>query len=216
MMVDRALRVAAGAGLAAALLALAGCGGNNNPLKAISGSIEAPDEFQVIARKPLEMPPSAQLPEPRPGTPSPLDPNPQRDAVAALLGASGAPAAAAAGPSAGEQVLLSSANAAAASREIRVQLEQDKVEAEAGKPYQPPSLGELLSGGSKEEKIDEAEMLDPIAESQRLQREGVRTPSDPEAVAEIPESERRKPVEPTYPTGRPQSPIKFPGTGPTN
>jgi hypothetical protein len=214
MMVNRAVRRAAGAGLAAALLALAGCGSIGNPLKAIGGSIEAPDEFQVIARKPLQMPASAELPEPRPGAPSPLDPDPHRDAIAALLGASAAPTAAA-GPSAGEQVLLSSANAAAASSDIRVQLEQDKVAAEAKKPYQPPSLGALLGGGEKE-KVDEAEMLDPVAESQRLQQEGYRTPSDPEAVAATPESQRPEPVEPTYPVGRPQSPIKVPGTGPAN
>lgn len=213
MMVRWAARAAAKAGLAALLLATASCSKGGNPLQAVIGEIPPPDEFQVIAREPLRMPASTELPEPRPGAPSPLDPDPRRDAVNALLGASGAPAATAAEPSAGEQMLLSSANAAAASSDIRVQLEEEKIAAKANKPYQPPTLGQLLSGGEKE-KVNEAEMLDPVAESQRLQREGVRTPSDPEAVAETPEAERREPVRPTYPRGRPQRPFTVPGTGP--
>lgn len=215
MMVNRAVRGAAKAGLAGSLLLMAGCGSLGNPLDAIRGNIAPPDEFQVLAHKPLEMPDSNELPVPRPGAPSPLEPDPHREAIAALLGASGTPVTSAAMPSAGEQMLLSSANAAAASSEVRVQLEEDKVKAEANKPYQPPSLGELL-GGSEEEKVDETQMLDPVAESQRLQREGYRAPSDPEATAEAPESDRREPVQSTYPTGRPQSPIKVPGTGPAN
>jgi hypothetical protein len=203
----------AAGGLAASVLAVAGCGNIGNPIKAQTGEIAPPDEFQVMAHKPLEMPVSTELPEPRPGTPSPLDPDPHRDARAALLGTSSAQAipAAPVAPSAGEQVLLSSANAAAASSEIRVQIESDRAAAEANKPYSPPSLGELLSGSSKK-KVDEKEAIDPVAESQRLQREGRQTPSDPQAVAETPESERPKRVESTSPSGRPQPPIKTPGT----
>jgi hypothetical protein len=213
MTVKRALRRTAAGGLAAAVLAFAGCGNVGNPIKALTGDIPPPDEFQVMAHKPLQMPTSAELPEPQPGAPSPLDPDPHRDARVALLGASGAQAipAASATPSAGEQVLLSSANAAAASGDIRVQLESDKVTAEANKPYEPPSLGELLSGSGKE-KVDDSEAIDPVAESQRLQREGQQAPSDPQAVADIPASERPPRVEPAYPSGRPQAPIQHSGT----
>lgn len=214
MTVRRAVRMSAAGSLAAAVLAVAGCGGNiGNPIQALTGEIAPPDEFQVMAHKPLQMPVSAELPEPRPGAPSPLDPDPHRDARAALLGTSGAqvvPAAAA--PSPGEQVLLTSADAAAASSEIRVQLESERIAAEANKPYSPPSLGELLSGGS-EKKVDESEALDPVAESQRLQREGLQSPSDPQAVAAVPESGQTTGPSTNYPTGRPQSPIKVPGTG---
>jgi Protein of unknown function (DUF3035) len=213
MMVKQALRITAVGGLVASLLAVAGCGNIGNPIKAITGQIAPPDEFLVIARKPLEMPTGGALPAPTPGTPSPLDPNPQSEAIAALLGSSGARPAPATAPSAGEKVLLASANASAASNEIRVQLETDKVTAAANKPYEPPSLGELLSGSSAK-KVDLTNAIDPIAESQRLQREGLLTPSDPQAAAEVPEAERRKPPEPIYPSGRPQSPIKTPGTAP--
>ncbi len=212
MMVKRAVRIVGPVGLTAMLLALPACDTIGNPLEALGARIPPPDEFLVIARKPLVMPATATLPEPRPGAPSPLDPDPHRDALQALLGTSGSPVVSTIEPSAGEQVLLSSANAAVASSEIRVQLEEERIQEEAAKPYEPPSLGELLSG-DKGEKLDESELLDPVAESLRLQREGYLTPVDPSAAAEVAE-EAPTTDGLTYPTGRPQSPITFEGTDP--
>ncbi len=212
MMIKRAVRIAGPAGLTAMLLALSACGSIGNPLEALGAKIPPPDEFQVIARKPLEMPAAATLPEPRPGAPSPLDPDPHRDALQALFGTSGSPVVSTIEPGAAEQVLLSSANAAAASSEIRVQLEEERIQEAAAKPYQPPSLGELLSG-RKSEKLDESELLDPVAESQRLQHEGYVTPVDPNATAEV-EEEAPAPVELFYPTGRPKNPNIVEGTDP--
>ncbi len=213
MMVKRAVRIAGPVGLTAMLLALPACGTFGNPFEAF-GKIPPPDEFQVIARKPLVMPATATLPEPRPGAPSPLDPDPHRDALQALLGTSGSPVVSTIAPSAGEQVLLTSANAAVASSEIRVQLEEDKIQEEAKKPYQAPSLGELLTG-KKSEKLDEAELLDPVAESQRLQREGRVTPVDPNAAPEVEEEEVPN-IHDTleYPPNRPESPLKVEGAAP--
>ncbi len=122
MMIKRAVRLAGPIGMTAMLLALSACG---NPLEALGAKIPPPDEFQVIATKPLVMPATAALPDPRPGAPSPLDPDPHREAVQALLGTSASPVESTSPPSAGEQILLSSANAAAASSEIRVQLEEE-------------------------------------------------------------------------------------------
>ena len=72
MAIRRAARIAGPAGLTAMLLALSACGAIGNPLEALGARIPPPDEFQVIVRKPLVMPASATLPEPRPGVPSPL------------------------------------------------------------------------------------------------------------------------------------------------
>jgi len=212
MMIKRAVRIAGPVGLTAMLLALSACDTMGDPLDAMGARIPPPDEFQVIVHKPLAMPAAATLPEPRPGAPSPLDPDPHRDALQALFGTSGSPVVSAIEPGAGEQVLLSSANAAAVSSDIRVQLEEDRIQEEAAKPYEPPSLGELLSG-RKGEKLDESELLDPVAESQRLQREGYVTPVDPNAAAEV-EEEASTLTGLEYPTGRPQSPITFEGTDP--
>jgi hypothetical protein len=216
MMIKRAVRIAGPAGLTAMLLALPACGTFGNPLDVLDARIPPPDEFQVIAHKPLVMPASAALPEPRPGAPSPLEPDPHRDAVRALFGTGGSPVVSAIEPSAGEKVLLSSANAAASSSEIRVQLEEDRIQEAAAKPYEPPSVAELLglSGGGSE-VLDESELLDPVAESQRLQREGYLTPVDPSAAAEV-EGEEIPHIDEVleYPSGRPENTIKVEGTAP--
>jgi len=206
MMIKKAVRIAGPVGMTAMLLALQACGTIGNPLEAIGAKIPPPDEFQVIARKPLMMPASAALPEPTPGAPSPLDPDPHRDALQALLGTRGSPVVNTIAPSAGEQVLLTSANAAAASSDVRVQLEAEKIAEAENKPYEAPSLGVLL-GGKPGEKLDETTLLDPVAESQRLQREGYVTPADPNAIADVDEERVVAPVT-NYPTGRPESPFK--------
>ena len=204
MMIKRAVRIAGPAGLTAMLLALPACGTIGSPLEALGARIPPPDEFQVIAQKPLVMPALGSLPEPRPGAPSPLDPDPHRDAIQALFGASGSPVVSAIAPSAGELVLLNSANAAAASSEIRVQIEQERIQEAAAKPYEARSLGDALGFGGGEQ-LDESELLDPEAEARRLRHEGYLTPVDPNAAVE--EEEAPEFVEPEYPTGRPENPL---------
>ncbi|MEM6971469.1 MAG: DUF3035 domain-containing protein [Pseudomonadota bacterium] len=179
-----------------ATLALAGCDQIGNPLDAFT-TPPAPDEFMVISRAPLEVPESvrsgqpAALPTPQPGAPSPLNPDPLAKAEEALLGNAGQQRNAAADPSQGEAALL-----AAAARErdpdldVRAALQADAAadaEAEANAPFQPPTVLELLSG--EEPAEDTENLVDPVAESRRLQREGVRAPSDPDAVAPQPEAE---------------------------
>lgn len=186
-----------GAALAAALAVLAGCNSFGDPIEAIGGRRPAPDEFKVLPRKPLVVPatvaqPGVQpgpLPTPEPGKPSPLDPNPQREAEVALMGREDA------GPwpttttslSAGEAALLSAADVAAGGSDIRVQLETDRqaaADAKENEPYEPPTLLELFGfGDDEEDEIDPAVALDAITESQRLQREGLPAPNDPLATA---------------------------------
>jgi len=212
MMIKKAVRIAGPIGITTMLLALAACDRIGNPIEALGGRIPAPDEFQVVTHKPLMMPLTAELPEPRPGAASPLDPDPHRDAQQALLGSSGGQVLSAAAPSAGEQILLTSANASTASREIRVQLEQEKIAEKTNQPYKPPSLFELF-GGTGGEKLDESTLLNPEVEARRLQSEGQVTPVDPNATAEA-EKESTAPVTTFYPPGKPKNPIKYEGTGP--
>lgn len=170
----------------AALLAMAGCDTIGNPLVALGRKPPAPDEFQVVSRAPLRMPASADLPTPRPGVPSPLEPDPRAEAIAALGGSPAAGTAAA--PSPGEAAILESADAASADPAIRTTLAEEAAEEDGA--YERPNVFELigLSGGDPVvEEVDPGEALDPVAESQRLQREGVRAPNDPEARAPEPE-----------------------------
>ncbi|MEM9046142.1 MAG: DUF3035 domain-containing protein [Pseudomonadota bacterium] len=160
--------------------ALSACSSIGNPFEALAKKKPTPDEFAVVARAPLVLPGSRSLPEPTPGAPSPLDPNPQQDAIVALTGTSGDNLTSTQ-PSAGENALLSSANAAAASAEIRVQLEQDEIDIEENEPYEAPLVSELLFGPGEEE-IDEETLLDPDREARRLQTSGVIAPVNPNEV----------------------------------
>ncbi len=84
------------------MLAMTACGGTVQERLGLSR--RAPDEFQVVRRQPLVIPPEYRLPAP--GTPSPAQraPDVSQEVQAALLG--GAATTRPSGPSAGERVLL--------------------------------------------------------------------------------------------------------------
>lgn len=156
------------AAIAVSLLSLAACDTLGNPFVVLGRKAPSPDEFQVVSRKPLTMPSTVALPEPRLGERSPLDPNPSSDAIAALLG----PTSASTIPSgsAGEAALLAAANAQANDGDIRTKVEADRASADENKPYEAPSLFDLLGD---DDKTDYPDALDADAEARRLQTEGV-------------------------------------------
>jgi hypothetical protein len=91
--------------VAIGILAMTACSGTVQERMGLSR--RAPDEFQVVRRQPLVIPPDYRLPAP--GTPSPAQQQDvaSRDAQAALFGGvSGVAGARQAGPSEGERVLL--------------------------------------------------------------------------------------------------------------
>lgn len=165
-----------------AALGAAGCDTLGNPIDALRAKRGGPDEFQVLARDELTMPPSIRpstLPTPRPGTPSPLEPDPRREAVAALaaetgLGASGERSAI----SRGESELLAAADATATSPETDAELARRSERLDAARPYEAPTLLELLEG--RDPSVS-AETIDPDSEARRLAAEGARAPVNPDA-----------------------------------
>ncbi len=177
-MVRHTTKRLAGAGALIALLAtMSACDTIGNPMEVL-GKKPSPDEFQVIARKPLKVPGASSLPEPQPGVSSPLEPDPQRDAVVALFGEipEGSPTTVAI--SAGENELLSAVDAAAAEQDIRQALAIEEQQIQENKPYEPPTVSELLTGS--DDLIDEEDVLDSRGESRRLQSEGIAAaPIDP-------------------------------------
>jgi len=113
------LRLAA---LALGLVALAALPGCDTLRSTFGGGKQAPDEFAVLARAPLSLPPDFQLRPPAPGMARPQDEAPQVQAQAALFGTNTgvvpAPGGIAAAPtvdmsnlSAGERSLLQMADA---------------------------------------------------------------------------------------------------------
>ncbi|MEM8793204.1 MAG: DUF3035 domain-containing protein [Pseudomonadota bacterium] len=171
--------------------ALTACSSIGNPFDALAKKKPAPDEFAVVARAPLVIPGSTALPEPTPGTPSPLEPDPQRDALVALTGAPGGSLLSNGQTSIGEEALLSSASAAAATSDIRVQLQQDEIDADENAPYEAPTVAELLFGEGEEE-VDEATLLDPDREARRLQTSGVIAPVNPDEEVPVVEAEQEE------------------------
>ncbi|HBM89476.1 MAG: DUF3035 domain-containing protein [Parvibaculaceae bacterium] len=101
-------------GLSAA--ALSACG--NSLSESLGYGKEAPDEFAIVTKAPLVIPPDYSLRPPRPGAPSPRETAPGALAQTALLGSTTG-GQTSGGPSAGELALLSNAGALNADPAVR-------------------------------------------------------------------------------------------------
>lgn len=99
---------------AVAIVAALGAGGCRSTSKALGMSRVTPDEFRVVTKAPLVIPPDFSLRPPAPGEPRPAELQP--DSAARLAYAN---AALSANRSAGEQILAGRAGAAAADPLIR-------------------------------------------------------------------------------------------------
>lgn len=112
MTLARRLQCAAAlAGAGAAALSLGGCGGAS---KALGMGKTTPDEFRVVAKAPLVVPPDYALRPPAPGEPRPQELQPESQARLALLGQQ-----AAVNRSQGEQLLVAKAGVSKADPLIR-------------------------------------------------------------------------------------------------
>ena len=102
--------------LVAAGLTLTGCGGGAKKMLGLEK--QAPDEFTVVSRAPLTVPPDFKLRPPEPGATRPQEGTTSDQARAALTGTRGQ-LYARAGLSQGEQLLLKQAGAENANPDIR-------------------------------------------------------------------------------------------------
>lgn len=128
-------------------------------------SKKAPDEFAVVTRAPLEMPPDYSLRPPRPGAQRPQEDTAVEDAKQAIFGAEQAqPAAKTTTASTGENILLQKSGAVSVDPNIR-----DKVDSETAKisKDERSTVDRLLGKAGK--KIDApATVVDPVKESERI------------------------------------------------
>lgn len=97
-----------------ALLALTACSGFKEELGLTK---QSPDEFRVVSRAPLSMPPDYNLVPPAPGAPRPQEGTATDQARAAVFG--GQPGAQPVGDTSGDQAFLSAAGAQNADPSIR-------------------------------------------------------------------------------------------------
>lgn len=155
-----------GAGLVAVLaLSLTACGGGSLS-DTLGYGKSAPDEFTIVTKAPLVMPPDFSLRPPQPGAPRPQDTQPSVGAQRALTGDVETADTGVSGITDGERVLLANTGADAAdprirqvvNTETRSLIEQDKTFVDDvifwRKPGTPP----------------DERLVDPRAESQRIQQ----------------------------------------------
>lgn len=179
-------RAVTGIGIAAAAAALAaglaGCGERTR--QAIGLDRQAPDEFAVVTRAPLSVPPDFNLRPPVPGAPRPQEPEVTEQAREILRDAAGAARSAGAdAPSAGERALLGRAGAADADPAVRdaVDAESERI-AESRRSF----VDSLVFWRDPEPPGD---AIDPQAEAERLRGEDAA--GKPPAGGAAPVIERR-------------------------
>lgn len=155
------------------LLGLFGC---ENARKELGLEKTPPDEFAIVKREPLEIPPSFSLPTPRPGAPRPQEQSPEQKAKASIFGEenqsirqnnkSTDPDFAAQKPQAstGENILLQQTGALESNKSIR-----DLIDAETRlyEEEQKPAINRLLSLTGKKYEAP-AKVVDAPAEMQRI------------------------------------------------
>jgi len=147
--------------LVLAALAMAAC---SNASRTLGLDPEPPDEFTVVSKAPLTVPPDFNLRPPQPGAPRPQEQNPTTRAQAALVGDAQAAPGAARTP--GEVVLLQVARAQDADPDIRRVLNEETTqlaEREGG------FVDRLLDRVRPED--DDAEVVNPTEEERRLRQQ---------------------------------------------
>src|SRR3954471_20583808 len=139
------VRLGAAAGLGLALLSLAGC----DSLRAAAGITKnSPDEFAVMTKAPLIIPPDFNLHPPSPGA-APLNQQDPTGAAQASLFNNNDPATVAASMrgnySAGERMLLANARVQSADPAIRAELQSDQKNMQGA---DPDFTDKVLSGAT--------------------------------------------------------------------
>lgn len=149
--------------LAAALL-LGAC---SNAKETLGLTKQAPDEFAVVKRAPLSMPPEYTLRPPRPGAPRPQELEPSMEARQAIFGTQ--PAQEAGYYSEGESILLRDAGAEEQQIDPAIRQRVDNETEQAADSNQPvvdKLLGHVGMGGG-----ENASVINPVEEAERIKKE---------------------------------------------
>jgi hypothetical protein len=176
-------------------LATGGCSGLKETLGLTK---QSPDEFKVVSRAPLSMPPDYNLRPPTPGAPRPQEGSPRDQAAAAVFQYSNTTSAAMpadaippvgegeseTAESSGESALLQSAGAAGVDPNIRQLVDSETAEDEANSK----TLADTLTFWREPEPY--GEVIDPAAEQKRLQENSAL--GKPVTEGETPTIVRRK------------------------
>ncbi len=131
-------------------------------------SKKAPDEFAVVKRAPLEMPPNYEITAPKPGAPRPQEQSADDIAKSAILGPEALKARAKAdGVSQGEAAFLNKTGAAGVSPSIRAKVDAETAEIIKDETPGIDSLKKMV--GQKPAEVA-PEAVDPVKEVERLRK----------------------------------------------
>lgn len=144
-------------------LLLSACGGVK---KELGLTRSAPDEFAVVKRAPLEMPPEFSLRPPQPGAPRPQEQGAEEQARAIVFGEA-VTAQEKADPASAESLLLQQTGADQADPNIRTIVDRETAALE---PRQKPVAERLLGWTRSKQEEGPATVVDAAAEAQRLKQ----------------------------------------------
>lgn len=153
---------------ACAVLSMTGC---EQTKEQFDFSKKAPDEFAVVRRAPLEMPPDYSIRAPQPGAPRPQELSATDMARNAVLGEDAQKAIAKENSvSQGEAVLLQKSGATAASPAIRAQVDKETAEIIE---EETPGIDTLKKMVGQNPAEPATELVDPTAEANRIKQNKV-------------------------------------------
>ncbi len=146
-----------------ALLAIGTVLGGCTSMSAATGSAKnKPDEFRILTKAPLEIPPEYNLLPPRPGERRPQDLEASQAARIAMLGGDGVSSS-----SVGEKILISKAKGDIVDNSIRAKLDAET----NGQVTKSNNFADrILFWRNGDTYIEDGTMLDADAEAERLRR----------------------------------------------
>lgn len=149
-------------------LMLAGC--SQGVKKTLGLQRNNPDEFAVVERAPLTVPPNFDLVAPQPGAPRPQESTPTNTARGLILSSQPSEPKAVAGMSGAENALLNSAGAAKADPKIRQELRGDK------NVNEDPDRPVIEKIGLRGDGDTKGKALNATEEAARLKAKNIKSP----------------------------------------
>jgi hypothetical protein len=157
------MRLSISIAIAALMVGSIGLSGCSQTREALGLEKQSPDEFQVLARAPLSMPPNYTLRPPQPGAARPQELSARDQAAAAIFANTESGVAPVEGASGGETALLQNAGAAGVDPNIRQLVDTEtKEEMEQDEQF----IERLVFW---RDPVPYGTVVDPQAEQQRLQ-----------------------------------------------
>ena len=153
-------------GFIAILACLSGLAACSNAKEQLGLTRSAPDEYAIVKRAPLEMPPDYALRPPRPGMARPQEAEPGKQAQMALFG-NDSQQSSRKTPEDGESALLQQAGADNAQPGIRQQVDRETALLE---PQEKPVIEKLLGWAGTGSEKPPATVVDAKAEAERLKK----------------------------------------------